>query len=162
VAEKKWGGSWAERGRQQRHWRDSRPLPSGWQTALAVLCLACLLLSATASSPARPALAMPALRVVTVPILEDNYAYIIVDETSKSAAAVDPADANAVVAAAAREGVTLTHVLTTHCHWDHAGGNKDMVCIFPAPRALSICSHVRRPFSCCLSAAGFLTIKGDR
>lgn len=74
---------------------------------------------------------MPALRVVTVPILEDNYAYIIVDETSKSAAAVDPADANAVVAAAAREGVTLTHVLTTHCHWDHAGGNKDMVNMCP-------------------------------
>ena len=48
-------------------------------------------------------------------------------EETKTAAAVDPADAKAVVAAAAREGVRISHVLTTHCHWDHAGGNKDMV-----------------------------------
>ena len=62
--------------------------------------------------------AMPAaLRVVTVPILEDNYAYLIVDETSKTCAAVDPAEAQKVVAAAGREGLKLTHVLTTHSHW---------------------------------------------
>ncbi len=45
----------------------------------------------------------------------------------RQAAAVDPAEADKVVAAAAREGVRLSHVLTTHCHWDHAGGNADMV-----------------------------------
>ena len=28
--------------------------------------------------------AMPALRVVTVPILEDNYAYLVIDEDSKT------------------------------------------------------------------------------
>ena len=26
-----------------------------------------------------------------------------------------------------QEGVRLTTVLTTHHHWDHAGGNKEMV-----------------------------------
>jgi glyoxylase-like metal-dependent hydrolase (beta-lactamase superfamily II) len=67
------------------------------------------------------------MRVVTVPILEDNYAYLVICEETQTAAAVDPADAKAVVAAAAHEGVTISHVLTTHCHWDHAGGNKDMV-----------------------------------
>jgi len=76
--------------------------------------------------------AMPAaLRVVTVPILEDNYAYLIVDETSKTCAAVDPAEAQKVVAAAEREDLKLTHVLTTHSHWDHAGGNADMVRLVP-------------------------------
>eukprot|EP00802_Teleaulax_amphioxeia_P022813 Tamp_23300.p1 GENE.Tamp_23300~~Tamp_23300.p1 ORF type:complete len:288 (+),score=48.22 Tamp_23300:82-864(+) len=74
---------------------------------------------------------MPALRVVTVPVLSDNYAYLVVDEESRTAAAVDPAEADKVVAAAAREGVRLSHVLTTHCHWDHAGGNADMVRLCP-------------------------------
>ena len=33
--------------------------------------------------------------------------------------------------AVAEEGVTLTTVLTTHHHWDHAGGNKDLVTRLP-------------------------------
>ena len=84
---------------------------------------ACLLLVASAPLHCHQA----KMRVVTVPILEDNYAYLLIDCASKFAAAVDPADAKIVVAAASREGVKLTHVLTTHGHWDHAGGNNDMV-----------------------------------
>ena len=30
-----------------------------------------------------------------------------------------------------QEGVTLTTVLTTHHHWDHAGGNKDIIAKIP-------------------------------
>ena len=33
--------------------------------------------------------------------------------------------------AVAEEGVTLTTVLTTHHHWDHAGGNKELVTKLP-------------------------------
>lgn len=138
---------------------------------LAVLGLCLLLAAAAASPPALPALAMPALRVVTVPILEDNYSYLLIDESSKSAAAVDPADANAVVAAARREGVTLTHVLTTHCHWDHAGGNKDMVSparsqqarssgARPAPTFASFLLLPVRLSACTL--AGVVTLHGGR
>ena len=36
-----------------------------------------------------------------------------------------------VFQAVAEEGVTLTTVLTTHHHWDHAGGNKDLVTRMP-------------------------------
>ena len=32
-----------------------------------------------------------------------------------------------VVAAVKEEGVNLTTVLTTHHHWDHAGGNEKLV-----------------------------------
>ena len=95
-----------------------------------LVALACLA-TCSVSGTALRTTAMPALRVVTVPILEDNYAYIIIDEDSKQAAAVDPADASTVVAAASRERVQLTHVLTTHSHWDHAGGNADMVKLCP-------------------------------
>ena len=39
-------------------------------------------------------------------------------------------DARAVLDVAEREGVSeLTHVLCTHNHWDHAGGNADMVAL---------------------------------
>jgi glyoxylase-like metal-dependent hydrolase (beta-lactamase superfamily II) len=102
-----------------------KPVDTLASVLLLALC-ACLLLVASAPLHYHQA-KMAALRVVTVPILEDNYAYLLIDCASKCAAAVDPADAKIVVAAASREGVKLTHVLTTHGHWDHAGGNNDMV-----------------------------------
>lgn len=66
------------------------------------------------------------LRVVIVPCLSDNYAYLLVEEASKTALAVDPAEAGVVYARAEQEGVRLVGILTTHHHWDHAGGNNEM------------------------------------
>jgi len=72
-----------------------------------------------------------AMRVVVVPVLEDNYAYLIIDEATKEAAAVDPAEAHIVLARAAEEGVNIVSVLTTHHHYDHAGGNATMASKIP-------------------------------
>uniref|UniRef100_A0A7S1SDQ0 hydroxyacylglutathione hydrolase n=1 Tax=Alexandrium catenella TaxID=2925 RepID=A0A7S1SDQ0_ALECA len=66
------------------------------------------------------------MRVVVVPVLSDNYAYLLIDDTTKEAAAVDPAEAHLVLAQAAKEGVKVVSVLTTHHHYDHAGGNTEM------------------------------------
>ena len=66
------------------------------------------------------------MEVHPVDALSDNYMYIIVDVASKQAMAIDPADADECVAAAKALGVTITTVLTTHHHFDHAGGNNDM------------------------------------
>lgn len=63
------------------------------------------------------------MRVVTIPCLADNYAYLVVDEASGQAAVVDPSEAAPVVEAVAREGVTLRAIWCTHHHWDHTGGN---------------------------------------
>ena len=62
--------------------------------------------------------------VVIVPVLSDNYSYLICDRASGTAAAVDPAEADKVIAAAETAGVRIAQVLTTHKHYDHAGGNK--------------------------------------
>ena len=62
--------------------------------------------------------------VVIVPVLSDNYAYLICDRASGTAAAVDPAEADKVIAAAETAGVRIAQVLTTHKHYDHSGGNK--------------------------------------
>ena len=45
-----------------------------------LVALAALGLSAAVAPPP----AMPALRVVTVPVLSDNYAYLVVDEESRT------------------------------------------------------------------------------
>lgn len=51
----------------------------------------------------------------------------LIDDKSKEAAIVDPVDPDAVLAAVAKFNVNLTTVLTTHHHWDHAGGNVNLV-----------------------------------
>ncbi|KAJ1467845.1 beta-lactamase-like protein [Baffinella frigidus] len=73
---------------------------------------------------------MAAQRVHTIPIFDDNFAYIL-DGGDGTAACVDPADAKAVFKFAQSKGLTLTHILTTHSHWDHAGGNADMKKLVP-------------------------------
>ena len=51
------------------------------------------------------------MQVEILDALTDNFMYLIVDVATNTAAAVDPADAEVAVAAAARLGATITHVL---------------------------------------------------
>ncbi|KAG8224909.1 hypothetical protein J437_LFUL006267 [Ladona fulva] len=67
------------------------------------------------------------MKIRILPALQDNYMYLVVDEQSKEAACVDPVEPEKVLRAVKEEGVKLTTVLTTHHHWDHAGGNKNLV-----------------------------------
>jgi hydroxyacylglutathione hydrolase len=62
------------------------------------------------------------MRVVPVPCLKDNYAYLVIDEATKRCAVVDPGEAPPVAAAIAREGVILGAIWATHHHPDHVGG----------------------------------------
>mmetsp|Transcript_6257 Transcript_6257/g.15203 ORF Transcript_6257/g.15203 Transcript_6257/m.15203 type:complete len:332 (-) Transcript_6257:2124-3119(-) len=64
--------------------------------------------------------------VQAVPILKDNYSYLIVDTATKKAAVVDPAEPSKLIKAAKDDGIEITTILTTHHHWDHAGGNAEM------------------------------------
>lgn len=57
------------------------------------------------------------------PCLNDNYGFLIRDAASGAVATVDTPDPNAINDALSAEGWTLTHILNTHHHWDHAGGN---------------------------------------
>ncbi|XP_031836961.1 hydroxyacylglutathione hydrolase, mitochondrial isoform X1 [Nomia melanderi] len=65
----------------------------------------------------------PNMKVQILPALQDNYMYLIIDEATQEAAIVDPVDPEAVLSAVQQNNVKLTKVLTTHHHWDHAGGN---------------------------------------
>jgi hydroxyacylglutathione hydrolase len=67
---------------------------------------------------------MSVLDIVQVPCLKDNYAYLLRCPQSGAAAALDPSEAAPVLEAARGQGWRLTHILNTHHHWDHVGGNE--------------------------------------
>lgn len=67
------------------------------------------------------------MKIELLPALQDNYMYLLIDEDTKECAAVDPVEPEKVLAAVNSSGVKLTSVLTTHHHWDHAGGNEKLV-----------------------------------
>jgi hydroxyacylglutathione hydrolase len=71
------------------------------------------------------------MKVIPVPQLMDNYAYLVVDESTGEAGIVDCAEAAPVLRAVEREGVRLTAVLPTHHHYDHVGGNQDLLAALP-------------------------------
>jgi len=73
------------------------------------------------------------MKVQVLPALSDNYMYLLIDEASREAAVVDPVNPESVLAAVEEAGVTLTTVLTTHHHWDHASGNEKLVSSYPLP-----------------------------
>jgi len=70
------------------------------------------------------------MRIVPVPVLLDNYAYLVIDD-SGTAAVVDPSEAKPVLAAAEREQADLKAIWNTHHHWDHVGGNRDLLLAKP-------------------------------
>ncbi len=69
---------------------------------------------------------MAGLDIELVPLLKDNYAYLLHDRAGGATAIVDPSESGPVLAAAAAKGWRLTHVLNTHHHRDHSGGNLEL------------------------------------
>ena len=67
------------------------------------------------------------MKILSIPVLSDNYAYVLIDEATNEAGVVDPSEAGPVAAAIRREGVNFTTIINTHHHWDHVGGNKELV-----------------------------------
>ena len=85
------------------------------------------------------------LEVVRIPVLNDNYVWLIREPKSGAVGVVDPAVAPPVLAEAAKRGWKITHILNTHHHGDHIGGNREIVaatgCIVVGPKA----DHARIP-----------------
>ena len=74
---------------------------------------------------------MSGVKVVPVPCLRDNYAYLVHREGSSEGVVVDPSESEPVLAAAAREGMRIVGILDTHHHPDHVGGNEEIVAKLP-------------------------------
>jgi len=66
------------------------------------------------------------LTILTLPVLNDNYIYLIHDPVSGETAVVDPAVAQPVLDVLDQKGWQLTTILNTHHHSDHVGGNLEL------------------------------------
>ena len=63
------------------------------------------------------------LEIVAIPVLRDNYVWLVHDPVSLETVAVDPSVADPVLEAAAARGWRISQVWNTHWHPDHTGGN---------------------------------------
>lgn len=79
------------------------------------------------------------LAVDHVLCLKDNYVWLLREPASGAVAAVDPSEAAPVKAKLDALGWRLTHILNTHHHWDHTGGNLELKqatgCTIVGPKA---------------------------
>jgi hydroxyacylglutathione hydrolase len=69
---------------------------------------------------------MARLEIERIPVLQDNYVWLAREPDSGAVAAVDPSVAAPVLAEARRLGWRITHILNTHHHPDHTGGNLEI------------------------------------
>ncbi|KAF4585568.1 putative Hydroxyacylglutathione hydrolase [Ophiocordyceps camponoti-floridani] len=80
------------------------------------------------------AAACRAMHIKAIPMWvgsSNNYAYLVVDDESKEAVIIDPANPPEVTPllkeAIDNGGIKLKAIVNTHHHWDHAGGNKKLL-----------------------------------
>jgi len=95
------------------------------------------------------------LEVVAVPVLADNYVWLIHNRETGETAAVDPSVAEPVLDAAAAKGWSLSQVLNTHWHPDHTGGNKGI-------KATTGCTITAPEEARKVSEVDYVVAEGDR
>ncbi len=67
------------------------------------------------------------MKIIPVPCLSDNFAYLIHCDGSTAAAVVDPSEHGPVKKALSDHGLQLEAILNTHHHWDHVGANEALL-----------------------------------
>jgi hydroxyacylglutathione hydrolase len=67
-----------------------------------------------------------ALEIVRIPVLSDNYVWLVHESDSGETMVVDPAVAVPVLAEAELRGWKITQIWNTHWHPDHTGGNAEI------------------------------------
>ncbi len=80
-----------------------------------------------------------ALQIHQFPCLKDNYSWLVHEPQANVTAVVDTPEVPAILKALDQTGWKLTHILNTHWHPDHAGGNEELKartgCQIIGPRA---------------------------
>jgi hydroxyacylglutathione hydrolase len=79
-----------------------------------------------------------------VPILSDNYAWMLRDSGSGAVAIVDPADAKPIIAALEQAGGRLDLILLTHHHSDHIAGVDEVRARFAGAKVVGAAADAHR------------------
>jgi hydroxyacylglutathione hydrolase len=66
------------------------------------------------------------MKIQIIPCLQDNYAYLIIDEENNIACVVDPSEADPIIEYLKNTQIELKFILNTHHHYDHVGGNQKL------------------------------------
>ncbi len=66
------------------------------------------------------------MEITPLPLLQDNYAYLLRDQRTGTVAVVDPGEAEPVIFALNQRGWKLGMIINTHHHADHTGGNQQL------------------------------------
>ncbi len=66
------------------------------------------------------------LEIIRIPVLSDNYVWLVHEPASGATMVVDPAVAAPVLAEADARGWRITDIWNTHWHPDHTGGNAEI------------------------------------
>jgi hydroxyacylglutathione hydrolase len=67
------------------------------------------------------------LSVHRLPVLQDNYIWLMHDSVTRDCVVIDPAVADPVLECAKSNSWTITEIWNTHWHPDHVDGNADIV-----------------------------------
>jgi len=63
------------------------------------------------------------LDILQIPVLTDNYIYMLHDSVTLETAVIDPALDQPVLDVLTEKGWQLSFILNTHHHWDHVSAN---------------------------------------
>ena len=66
------------------------------------------------------------MKIKIIKCLQDNYSYLIIDETNLNACVVDPSESKPIIDFVENNNITLKYILNTHHHFDHVGGNLEL------------------------------------
>ena len=66
------------------------------------------------------------MKVEIIRCLQDNYSYLLIDETNKNACVIDPSEASPIISFIENNNLILKYILNTHHHYDHVGGNIEL------------------------------------
>ena len=67
------------------------------------------------------------MQIIRLPVLSDNYIFLLHDPQRNIAAVVDPAEAQPVLEELAKLKAELVAIFNTHHHGDHVGGNTQLM-----------------------------------
>ncbi|SVD31497.1 uncharacterized protein METZ01_LOCUS384351, partial [marine metagenome] len=67
------------------------------------------------------------MNIIPIPCLKDNFVYLLICIQTRLAAVIDPSESEPILKELKNHNADLICILNTHHHWDHVGGNENIL-----------------------------------